>query len=142
MPAVQQSGVAVYDSHTVRRQSLSDLLRILRIRWLSVLVVTLCVLGLGAAAYYLIYSFRGTTIMEINADNPANEGNSDALRTPTDDIQSEVQTDINILEEDNHLPLNVINRLSLMGREPFVRAIFPSESGKDLVDAPKTRDKA
>ena len=124
-------------------QTLSGVLSILRQRWKTVVYAALIVLVLGTIVCFFIKSYSATTIIEVNKDDPsdndANQPNGATLTT--DDIKSEVQTDISILQTDDGLILAVIKNLNLMQVPLFQKAIVPSEKGKPIEQAPKTRDR-
>lgn len=125
-------------------QTVSGLLRILRQRWRLVALTALIVILLGFSVYFLISAYGATTIIEINKDDPSdNDGagtNGPALTA--DDIKNEVQTDVNILQTDDSLGIAVIKKLDLLKERSFAKTIDPSERGKPLDEAPRTRDNA
>jgi len=125
-------------------QTVSGLLRILRQRWRLVGLTSLFVIGLGVGVYFLISAYGATTIIEINKDDPTdNDGagtNGPALTS--DDIKNEVQTDVNIIQNDDSLGIATIKKLDLLKETSFEKAVDPAERGKPLDNAPKTRDNA
>lgn len=126
-----------------RYQTLSGVLNVLRQRWKTIAKVFSVVLVLGVLVCLFIRAYSATTILEINKDDPSDNDaaqvNGPALTA--DDIQSEIQTDVSILQTDDGLALAVIKNLNLMQLPRYQKQIDPSEKGRPLDEAPRTRDK-
>jgi capsular exopolysaccharide synthesis family protein len=151
IPATEQSLVPVVDHgrpdvegeppSESEYESLSGLLRILRRRWVRVLVVAAVTIGLGVAGCLLMTPiYSATAKLEISQNDPTDGGAADA-RGGTyagDELKNEVQTDIGILESPN-LAIAVIKQLNLEGKGSFRKAIDPAERGIPLDQAPRTR---
>lgn len=126
-----------------RYQTLSGVLNVLRQRWKIIAKVGLVVLTLGILVCILIRAYSATTIIEVNKADPT-DNNAAQTNGPVmteDDILSEIQTDISILQTDDGLALQVIKNLNLMQLPQYQKAINPSEKGKSLDEAPRTRYK-
>ena len=138
-PSAQFGGVAPAS----RYQTLSGVFNVLRERWKTVAQVFAVVLVLGVLACLAIRSYSATTIIEINKDDPSD---NDAAQTngpalTSDDIMTEIQTDVSILQTDDGLALAVIKNLNLMQLPSYQKLIDPNEKGRSLEEAPRTRDK-
>jgi succinoglycan biosynthesis transport protein ExoP len=124
-------------------QTLSGLLRVLRQRWMTVVITAAIVFALGTSVYFLIKAYSATTIIEINKDDPSDNDaahlNGPALTS--DDIKDEAQTDVSILQTDDSLALAVINKLNLINEPSFKKVVDSAEKGKQLEEAPRMRDK-
>jgi polysaccharide biosynthesis transport protein len=129
---------------SLRYQTLSGLVGVVKQRWYVVCLVVVVALALGALAYYLIGSYSATTTIEINKDDPSDSGaaqmNGAALTA--DDLKNEVLTDVSILQTDDGLALDVIGKLNLINDPSFRRALVSSEKGQPLAHAPLTSKKA
>jgi len=127
-----------------RYDNLAGLLNVLRHRWKLTALTTGLIFALGVGAYFRIASYVATTIIEVNKDDPtdndAAQSNGPVLNA--DDIKGEVQTDVNILQNDDGLALAVIEKLNLLNEPFFRKAIASSEKGLPLDRAPRTRDNA
>jgi len=124
-------------------ETLTGLFRILRRRWILVVAVSLGVVAIGTALCFLITPrYSATTILEINKDDHSDNAATLASNTsPTaDELKSEVQTDVQILESDG-LAIAVIKDLDLQDKRPFLKAIYPAEKGLPLDQAPRTRER-
>jgi polysaccharide biosynthesis transport protein len=124
-------------------ETLSGVLRVLRRRWKTVVLVTLGIFLLGLAVCLLMTpKYTSTAIIEINKeDNSANVSTDVAATSPTaDELKAEIETDISVLQSDG-LALAVIHDLNLTQTRPFNKAIVASEKGKPLDQAPLTREK-
>jgi capsular exopolysaccharide synthesis family protein len=122
-------------------ETLSGILRVMRRRWI-VLLVTACVIsGIGSAYYFrIVPSYSATTIIEINNDH--NDMASPTLQDTaqsSDELTNEIQTDIRILESDG-LALSVIKRLDLQ-HTLYAGAVDPGERNLALDQAPITRER-
>lgn len=124
-------------------QTLSGLLRVLRRRWRTMAITGAAVLALGTVAYLRVQAYSATAMIAFNKDDPSDndaaQSNGPAL-TP-DDIKDEVQTGVSILETDDSLALYVIEKLNLLDKPSFRKAIDPAEKAKLPGEAPRTRDK-
>jgi capsular exopolysaccharide synthesis family protein len=124
-------------------ETLSGVLRVLRRRWKTVVLVTLGIFLLGLLVCLLMTpKYASTAIIEINKeDNSANVSTDVAAASPTaDELKAEIETDISVLESDG-LALAVIRDLNLTQTRPFNKAIVASEKDKPLDQAPLTREK-
>jgi succinoglycan biosynthesis transport protein ExoP len=123
-------------------QTLSGLLRVLRQRWKTAAITAAIVFTLGTAVYFLIESYSATTIIEINKDDPSDKDAADSNEPAltSDDIKSEAQTDVNILQTDDSLALAVIKKLNLINEPSFKEVTDSTEKDKPLDEAPRTRD--
>src|SRR5690348_7722629 len=59
---------------SLRYQTLSGLVGVVKQRWYVACLVVVVALALGALAYYLIGSYSATTTIEINKDDPSDSG--------------------------------------------------------------------
>jgi polysaccharide biosynthesis transport protein len=124
-------------------ETLSGVLRVLRRRWKTVVLVTLGIFLLGLLVCLLMTpKYASTAIIEINKeDNSANVSTDTGAAAPTaDELKAEIETDISVLESDG-LALAVIRDLNLTHIRPFDKAIVASEKDKPLDQAPLTREK-
>src|SRR5271170_2537477 len=124
-------------------ETLSGVLRVLRRRWKTVVLVTLGIFLLGLLVCLLMTpKYASTAIIEINKeDNSANVSTDVGAASPTaDELKAEIETDISVLESDG-LALAVIRDLNLTQTRPFNKAIVASEKDKPLDQAPLTREK-
>lgn len=119
-------------------ETISGLLGILRRRWLTIGLVALGTLLLGLVACLLMTpKYSATATVEIS---PEEHGDSSGPSTYNgDELKSELQTNISILQGDG-LALTVIKALGLGEKKPFSGAIAPSEKGRALEAAPRTRE--
>ena len=125
-------------------QTLSGLLLILRHRWKLVALVTLATFAVGLAACLLITPrYAATSTLEINKDDHGQDtaAQSSGPTFSADEIKTELQTDVSVLESDG-MALAVMQDLHLLERKPFNRAVAPGEKGKPLDQAPRTRERA
>src|ERR1700758_3092542 len=127
-----------------RYQTLSGLLGVLKQRWKRVLLVAIVTFALGTAAYYAIASYAATTTIEVNKDDPTDNGagQMNGATLTADDVKNEVQTNVSILQTDDDLALDVIGKLRLVDDPSFRKAIVLSEVGRPLAQAPQTSKNA
>jgi polysaccharide biosynthesis transport protein len=124
-------------------QTLSGLFRILRRRWKAVCLTTIVTFVLGTIAGLLITPrYAATSTIEINRDSGGGDATAREAATmaTADEIKTEVQTDISILQSDG-LALSIIRKLDLINKPPFRNAVPKEEKGKPLDQAPRTREK-
>jgi succinoglycan biosynthesis transport protein ExoP len=124
-------------------QTLTGLLRILRTRWKLGVATGVAVFALGVLICFMIRSYSATTIVEINRDDPGGQqpGVENGAALTSDEVIAEVQTDLSVLESDDNLALSVIDKLHLLSLRSFQKVVDPSEAGRPLSQAPRTRDK-
>jgi capsular exopolysaccharide synthesis family protein len=125
-------------------QTLLGLLRILRRRWKTALVVALGLMALGTAICFLITpQYAATVTIEINKDDDNSDTAAHQARAEqnADEIKTEVQTDITVLQSDG-LALETIRDCHLMEKAPF-RNISGNPGGAEaLAQFPELRQKA
>jgi capsular exopolysaccharide synthesis family protein len=86
--------------------------------------------------------YSATATIEVQQENQI-EGasvSSNANQPTSDELKSEIQTDIGILQSEG-LAMQVIKQLNLQQRRPFDRVNDPRERGRPLEDAPRTRER-
>jgi succinoglycan biosynthesis transport protein ExoP len=126
-------------------ESIQDLLAVLKKYRVTVLAVALGVFLLVLLVCLIMTpKYASTAIIEVNRDATAaanaGGGGPGDIGTQIDDVQTEVATDTNILQ-DSTLALEVIRKLDLANHRPFNKAIPAEEAGLPLDQAPITRDK-
>lgn len=124
-------------------ETLPGLLRVLRRRWKTVGFLGIAIIALGATACFLMTpKYSATATIEVQQENQI-EGasvSSNANQPTSDELKSEIQTDIGILQSEG-LAMQVIKQLNLQQRRPFDRVNDPRERGRPLEDAPRTRER-
>ncbi|MBB5315603.1 GumC family protein [Tunturibacter empetritectus] len=134
---------ALFASGPSEYETLSGVLRVLRRRWRTVVLVTLGIFLLGLLVCLIMTpKYASTAIIEINKeDNSANVSTDTGTASPTaDELKAEIETDISVLQSDG-LALAVIRDLNLTHTRPFSGDIVSSEKDKPLDQAPLTREK-
>ena len=141
---IQQQNALHAGAHAAPEQyeSIHDLLAVLRrFRWLIALITISMVLLTLAACLLLTPKYTSVATLEIIPDSASSAGGGGAgnsSSSATDDIKTEVTTDTSILEN-NTLALQTIQKLNLISRVPFKRAVDAKETGLPLDQAPRTR---
>jgi len=128
---------------TSEYETLPGLLRVLRRRWKTVTFVAIAIIALGTVGCFLMTpKYSATAMIEVEQENQieGSSGSSDANQSTSDELKSEIQTDIGILKSQG-LAMQVIKELSLQQRDPFDRAVDPGERGRSLAESPRTREK-
>jgi len=125
-------------------ESLRDLLAVLRrFRW-TIVFTAISVVALALLACLILtpkYSAIATLeIIPEATSMPGDVGASSSSSPATDDVKTEVTTDTNILQG-NTLALATAEKLNLLSRLPYSRAVDKDEKGKSLDQAPLTRQK-
>ena len=101
-------------------------------------LVSILILMLGAlAALMMKQRYSATATLEVSP--LASETSGPASTFNSDEMKSELQTDISILEGDG-LAVSTIKALGLENKKPWSAAINPDEKGRPLENAPKTRE--
>lgn len=120
-------------------ETVSGLLGVLRRRWRTVGLVTIVVVALGALLTLMMTPrYSSTATLEISPEEQS--GGSAAQSTfNSDELKSELQTDISLLEGDG-LALATIKELGLQSKKPYNKISNPNEKGKPLDLAPHTRE--
>src|SRR5882757_1154445 len=125
-------------------ESLRDLLAVLRrFRWTIVLTAISVVALALLACLILTPKYSAIATLEIIPEAtsmPGDVGASSSSSPATDDVKTEVTTDTNILQG-NTLALATAEKLNLLSRLPYSRAVDKDEKGKSLDQAPLTRQK-
>jgi len=124
--------------------TLNGLCRIFLRRWKIATCVTAGTFLLGVLICLLIVPrYSSTNTIEINKDDITGDTTASKVDNAavTDDLKTEIQTDISILQSDG-LALAVIRDLGLLSKSPFRAAVVEEERNKALDQAPVTRQKA
>ena len=130
--------------HTAPEQyeSLHDLMAVLRrFRWTIVLSTVSMVLFALAVCLLLTPKYSATATLEIIPDDAAvggGAGSGSSSGAATEDVKTEVATDQTILQNKT-LALETIQKLNLIARVPFSRAVDRKEAGRPIDEAPRTR---
>ena len=123
-------------------ESLHDLLAVLRrFKWTIVITTLSLVLLTLAACLLLTPKYSSTATLEIIPDDASlggASGSGSSSGSAPDDVKTEVTTDQSILQNKT-LALETIQKLNLLARLPFSRAIDPKEAGRPIDQAPRTR---
>jgi succinoglycan biosynthesis transport protein ExoP len=142
-PAAMLPELAQAPDQPAQYESLQDLLGVLKKYRMTVFAVALGVFLLVLLVCLIITpKYASTAIIEVNRDAAvaATGGGPGNISTQVDDVQTEVATDTNILQ-DSTLALEVVRKLDLASHSPFSKAIPKEERGRALDQAPITRDK-
>lgn len=124
-------------------ESLSGLLGLLRRRAKTIALVAGTIFVLGTVATFLMTPrYAATATIEVNPDDhESNYGShADAAPSTADSLKAEIQTDTKILQSDG-LALKLLEDHQLKLKKPYSSAVVKEEAGKNLNDAPRTREK-
>ena len=128
----------------VTYESFQDLLGVLNsYRWTIATVAGGVFLTVLLVCLLITPKFSSKALIEVNREaaiqNAGGPGSS-PITNQVDDVQTEVATDTNILQNST-LALAVINKLDLINHSPFTEAVASDEKGRSLDQSPKSRDK-
>jgi uncharacterized protein involved in exopolysaccharide biosynthesis len=134
------SGNIVPVSNPSEYETVTGLLGILQRRWRLAISVLAGTTFLGLLVCLLMTPiYSSTATLAISAENPGESANSRNTYN-ADELKSELQTDMGILETDG-MAVSVVKALSLENKKPFQSAVDPSEKGRPIDDAPRTRER-
>ena len=121
-------------------ETVSGLLGLLRRRWADGVLVLVGAILLGALACFVVTPrYSSTATLEVKPEDRDSSGGPQASYN-ADELKSEIETDISVIQSDG-LAVSVIESLGLADKPPFRSAINPSEKGRPLENAPKTRER-
>jgi succinoglycan biosynthesis transport protein ExoP len=121
-------------------ETVSGLLGVLRRRWVAIALVLASMIILGVLACFVITPrYSSTATLQVKPEDHDSSG-SPQTSFNADELKSEIETDISVIQSDG-MAVSVIEALGLADKPPFRSAIIPSEKGRPLDHAPKTRER-
>ena len=139
---LQTTSSAMQHAAPEQYESLHDLLAVMRrFRWMIAATTASLVLLTLLACLLLTPKYSSTATLEIIPDDASMggaAGSGGSSSGSTDDVKTEVTTDQSILENKT-LALETIQKLNLLSRLPYSKAVNQKEAGRPLEDAPRTR---